>query len=344
MIDPASQAGSIMAAEMAEQPAVITRQLDNRQETIRAVNDARPNQLQGVVIVARGSSDNAAVFGSYLLERATGRPVAMVTPSTHTLYGAQMDYRGYLAIAVSQSGQTPEIISVLSRIVEAGGQGLAVTNDVDSNLAVVAHAVVALEAGHELAIPATKTYTAQLAAFALIASVLGPTPFTEAQLANVPQAMQCALDRDNDAQQAARKLLGFDRLAVVARGYLLAAAYEAALKVKETCAIWAQGFSAADIAHGPIAAVTHDVGVLTLLGGGTGDADITALLRRLHGRTVIEIGPTKRADMPTGDELPEALTCFPTAVRVQQLACLTALLRGMNPDQPAALTKVTATH
>src|SRR4051794_21703635 len=160
--------GALMAAEMAEQPAVLAALAARRPEIADEVRDIVPERLAGIVLVARGSSDYAAVYGRYLLELAVRRPVALAAPSLLTLYGARTDMSGYVAVGVSQSGRTPEIRDVLAGLGEAGACTVAVTNETDSPLARAADATLGLGAGDERAVPATKTLTAQLAAFALL--------------------------------------------------------------------------------------------------------------------------------------------------------------------------------
>ena len=175
-------AGVLMAAEMAEQPAVLQRLVDEREELSERVRAILPPAPVRVVIVARGSSDHAATFGRYLLEHAARTPVALAAPSLHTRYGVQTDYRGHLAIAVSQSGHTPEIVDVLEAMRARGATTLAVTNDAASPLAQAAQLAIGLGAGEERAIPATKTFTAQLAIFALLAEAIGPVPWQPRRL------------------------------------------------------------------------------------------------------------------------------------------------------------------
>jgi glutamine---fructose-6-phosphate transaminase (isomerizing) len=168
--------GRVMAAEMAEQPAVL-RDLQRRgDEVAEALAPLAGRALAGVVIIARGSSDHAAIYGRYLLELAARRPVTLAAPSLFTRYRAETDYAGYLAVAVSQSGHTPEIVDVLRSVRDAGATTVAVTNDAGSPLAGAADAVIPLGAGDERAVPATKTFTAQLGAFAQLAAALGPVP------------------------------------------------------------------------------------------------------------------------------------------------------------------------
>ena len=129
-------------------------------------------------MVARGSSDNAAVYGRYLLETAIGKPISLAAPSLHTLYGIDVDYSGQLVIALSQSGATPEIVRTLKALEDGGARGVAITNDPESALANTADETIDLELGEELAVPATKTVTGELTALAMIASALGRMPFT----------------------------------------------------------------------------------------------------------------------------------------------------------------------
>src|SRR5690349_12831120 len=184
----ADRAGRRMASEMADQPDVLRQLVERRDEIaggIRALIDGR---FAGVSLLARGSSDNVAVHARYLLELTTGRPVALAAPSLHTLYDARVDYSGQLVIAVSQSGATPEIVTVLERLNRAGARTVAVTNDENSALARAADLVVDLRAGAEVAVPATKTVTAQLVALTLLARGLNPdtTPFGDADLDELP--------------------------------------------------------------------------------------------------------------------------------------------------------------
>jgi glutamine---fructose-6-phosphate transaminase (isomerizing) len=337
--------GSRMAAEMAEQPARL-RQLVGRAEMIAEhVRTVAPAPLQGITIVARGSSDHAAVYGRYLLEAATGKPVSLAAPSLHTLYGIDVDYRGQLVIAVSQSGATPEIVRTLRALQGGGGRGLAITNDPESALARAAEAVIELDMGEERAVPATKTVTGQFTAFAIVARALGRVPFSSGDLTAVPEWVQMVLDDPGPAGCAAGALAEVSRLLVVARGYLFAAALETALKVEETCSLPADGYSAADLRHGPIAAVTRGFPVVAFCTSGPARSDIVSLVGELRARQaeVLIVGSGERADVPFPADAPEALAPIVAVVRGQQLARALALRLGLDPDSPPGLTKITAT-
>src|SRR3954447_16009197 len=217
--------GSEMRREMAEQPEVLARLL-SRRVPVQAAD------IAGVVIVARGSSDHAAFYGRYLLEFATRRPVALAAPSLYTRYGAQTDASGWLVVGVSQSGKTPEIVDVVEPLRATGGHAIAITNDVDSPLAEAAETVIELGAGAENAVPATKTFTAQMAAFAALADALGDVPWTEEELGAVPDAVAGVLADPAGMAELADRWSAIDQLVVTARGWLFSAALETALKVR----------------------------------------------------------------------------------------------------------------
>jgi glutamine---fructose-6-phosphate transaminase (isomerizing) len=337
--------GTVMAAEMAEQPARLRQLLGRRGPIAERVRAAAPATLNGITLIARGSSDNAAIYGRYLLEAATGRPISLAAPSLHTLYEVEVDYTGQLVIAVSQSGATPEIVRTLQALQSAGGSGLAITNDPDSPLALAADQTIELEMGEERAVPATKTVTGQLTVFAIIAAALGRAPFTLEQLTAVPDALQATLDDPSPAAAAADALAGASQLIVVARGYLFAAALETALKIKETCSLLADGYSAADLRHGPIAAVTRGFPVIALCADGPAHADVASLVGEMRARraNVLVVGDDAGADVSLPGDIPEPLAPIVAVVRGQQLAHELATALGHDPDRPPGLTKVTAT-
>jgi len=337
--------GTLMAAEMAEQPDRLRDLLGRFEDIAHRVRAVAPAPLNGITIVARGSSDHAAVYGRYLLEAATGKPVSLAAPSLHTLYGIAADYRGQLVIAVSQSGATPEIVRTLEALQDAGGSGLAITNEPDSPLAHAAAEVVELDMGEERAVPATKTVTGQFTAFAMFAAALGRAPFTQDELDAVPDALRAVLDDPSVVTAAAGALVDASQLIIVARGYLYAAALETALKIKETCSLLADGYSAADLRHGPIAAVTAGLPVVAFCVPGPAEADVMSLVEELRARQakVLVVGSGDRADVWLPPDVPEPLAPIVAVVRGQQLAHDLAVALGHDPDSPVGLSKITAT-
>jgi glucosamine--fructose-6-phosphate aminotransferase (isomerizing) len=336
--------GTQMAREMAEQPDRL-RQLIRRLDEIKdQVTTLTPEPFHGITMVARGSSDNAAIYGRYLLELATGKPVSLAAPSLHTIYSIPVDYTGQLVIAVSQSGATPEITQTLRALQASAGRGLAITNDPGSALARAADGTIALDMGEERAVPATKTVTGQFTALAMLAT-LGRTAFGHADLEAVPEWVQTVLDDEAPVAAAADGLVAATQLIVVARGFLFASALETALKIKETCYLLADGYSAADLRHGPIAAVTRGLPVIALCASGPARDDVASLVEDLREReaSVLVVGDGEGADIPLPDDAPEALMPILAVVRGQQLARELALRLGYDPDEPAGLTKVTQT-
>jgi len=337
--------GTQMAREMQEQPAVLAALAARRGELGERVRGVRPEPQHGTVLLARGSSDHAAIFGRYLLEPATGRPVALAAPSLHTLYGAEVDYSGFLVVAVSQSGRTPEIATVVQRLAAAGARTLAVTNEAGSPLADAADATVDLRAGIEQAVPATKTFTAQALAFAVLAEALGPVPLGEEDWAGLPQALETVLADPGPAEQVAAAIGDAPGLITVARGACFPMALEAALKLKETAELLAEGYSAADLRHGPTAVVSTGFPVLALSVAGPAAADVADLVTMLRrrGAAVHEIADRPDAELPIPGGLAEPLAAIVTVVRAQQVALALARHRGLDPDAPRGLSKVTPT-
>lgn len=334
---------SLMPREMDEQPEVVRDILERRQAIGARIREALPRELAGITLIARGSSDHAAIYGRYVLEMAAGRPAALAAPSIHTVYGQRTDHQGWLAIAVSQSGETRDVVRSLGFLQRQGAVGVAVTNVGDSPLAMTADVVIDLHAGEERAVPATKTFTAELAAFVVIAEALGRVPWTSRDLRKVPGAITRVLEDDTSVRIVGAMLADVDDLLCTGRGYLFPIALETALKLKEAARIHAEGYSSADLRHGPIALASADTPVLAFLTPGPNWREVNDLIDELRARDVkvYVVGEDRSALVPVPAGLPEPLAVFPAAVRGQQLALQSARLRGLDPDHPVGLAKVT---
>jgi glutamine---fructose-6-phosphate transaminase (isomerizing) len=334
--------GDRMRADMAAQPDVLRRLAARRGGIADRLGHEHP---AGIVVVARGSSDYAAVFARYLLEAVTTRPVVLAAPSLLTLYGVQPRLEGWLALGISQSGRTPEIATVLERCRAAGARTVAVTNDADSPLAATADIGVALGAGEEEAVPATKTFTAQLVSVAIIAEALGPVPWSGSAWERIPAVVETLLDDPAPAERAAEALGDARELVAVGRGYLMCVALEAALKLREATGVRAEGWSVADFRHGPVTVARGDLPLLAVSAAGPAAEDVEALAAQLEedGTSVLRLADRADADLPYPSGLPEPLCVVPAAVRAQQLALALAERRGIDPDAPPGLRKVTAT-
>lgn len=342
--------GEQMLAEMAEQPEVLRRLLARRDEVAELVRRTTPQALRGLVLVARGSSDNAAMHGRYLLETTAQVPVALAAPSLQTRYGVRPRLEGFLAIGVSQSGATPEIVSTLKELQAGGATTIAITNEAGSPLARDADATLLLEAGEELAVPATKTFTAQAAAFVLLAEALAVRPVV-LDWKRAIGAVEDALATPEAIGPLAERLATVERVLAVGRGWLYGAALEVGLKLAETTGVAVYGTSPADLQHGPIAAIHPGTQALCLVAPGPVSADVaaTAVALRQRGAAIAVVAendtlvPDADLIVPVLPGVPEMLALLPHVVRGQQLAARTAMLRGIDPDAPFALNKVTRT-
>jgi glucosamine--fructose-6-phosphate aminotransferase (isomerizing) len=331
--------GTLMAAEMAAQPEVLARLAARAGSDAAAVRAMIPDPHAGTVFLARGSSDNAAVFGRYLAELHSGRPAGLAAPSLYTRYRARVDWRGYLVVALSQSGATPEIVRTCAAMRSAGAVVIGITNEPASLLASSSDLLLATGAGTERAVPATKTVTAQFTVLLSVAAGLGQGLGASGP-GSAPHALAPAvaevLQEAGPITALGRRWCRADRLVVAGRGLAYAAALETALKVKETTGILAEGISIADLLHGPIAAVYAGSPVLLIDAGGPASSDVAELRELLAGRHA----DLATVALPAG---PEPLQVICAMVRGQQLAHELALARGLDPDFPAHLSKVTAT-
>jgi glutamine---fructose-6-phosphate transaminase (isomerizing) len=349
-----TQRGRGMAADIAEQPAGYARLLDGEHaEAIAAVAaTVAQRRPRHVVFVGRGTSDHAALYGAYLTEIRLGIPVGLASPSTITLYGARPDLSDALVIGVSQSGGSPDLTGVLTVARETGALTLAVTNNPDSPLCEVAELAIDVAAGHERAVAATKTYTAELLALLLLVEGVragdGALPASERSvLASLPELAESVLT-DRGADDLAQRYRFASRIVTTGRGYAYPTARETALKLMETSYLPALAFSGADLLHGPVAMTDPDVPVLAIVGSGPGGAAMADVVTRLSERRadVVTIGPADvtgaagRLAVPAVDERYAALLDI---LPLQQLALALALARGEDPDTPRGLKKVTST-
>jgi glucosamine--fructose-6-phosphate aminotransferase (isomerizing) len=337
--------------EIGEQPQVAGRLLQKAVPSVEAIAARlRAVRPTGFVIAARGSSDHAALYAKYLFGSRNRALVSLAAPSLFTHYATPPRLAGSCVIGISQSGESPDVVAVIEEGRRQGCVTIAITNEAGSRLAQAADLVVALEAGPERSVPASKTYTASLLAMALISQAIDPDPEFGAALARVPRALGAALRLDEELDRLAPALLG-PRAVVLGRGFNLSTAEEVALKLTETSYVLARAWSIADFEHGPIAVV--DAGFPVLLGGTTGPVagDLEGIAERLAEYSCRVVGLFDGAAGPLEAEatvrldsgLPEELTPLTLAVLGQLLAHRVALALKIDPDRPRALNKVTRT-
>jgi glucosamine--fructose-6-phosphate aminotransferase (isomerizing) len=345
--------GSLLAAEIAEQPQSLERLLDDGVGAIRDVADqVRRAGPRFVLLAARGTSDHAALYAKYLLEIRLGLPCGLVSPSTLTAYGSRPDLSGVWWIAVSQSGRSPDLVESTAVAGERGALTVAVTNDPASPLAAAAHRHLDVLAGPERAVAATKSYTSQLLALHLLVDAVAGGDGSAA--ARVPELAARTLERGDAGEQAARYRF-VERLVTTGRGYAYPTAREAALKLMETSYLSAHAFSAADLLHGPLAMIDEDRPVIAVVPDGVGGRAVEPVLDRLHerGADVLVVGDervlaawggsrsTAQIPLPAGIE--ESVAPIVQILPLQQLAHAMAVARGYDPDAPRGLSKQTLT-
>jgi len=355
--------GAIMRSEIAESVQVASRLIANRAhyEVIGAqLAERRPSV---VVVAGRGTSDHAAIYARYLLEHALGVPVALAAASLLTQYGVESASPNSALLAFSQSGAGPDMIALVESARRRGAYTVALTNDLTSPLATAAESTVHLDAGPERAVAATKTYIAELVSVALIAAAAARRAGRDASWSNeidaLPERMQASLSaattwlaKGADAPLYAA-LLHSSRALVVGRGFEYPNALELALKLRETTGMFSDGYSAADLLHGPIASAHAEVPAIVLSTDPLTEVSVAGSIDRLRavaapllvihasGAGNRGLGPGEELALPTG---PSGPLCTPvTAIAGLAIVEAVATGRGLNPDTPAGLTKVTKT-
>jgi glutamine---fructose-6-phosphate transaminase (isomerizing) len=334
-----------MFREAAEAPERLRAQLAaNRMPMARLARSLREQAPRAVVTCARGSSDHAATFAKYLIETRLGVLTASAAPSISSLYDAKPDLEGTVFLAISQSGASPDLLAAADTARMAGARVIALVNTEDSPLARVAHDAVPLHAGVETGVAATKSFIASLAAVVHLAAEWGQDADLLAALADAPGQLEAAWRLDWSA--AVQKLQSARSAYVVGRGLGLAIAQEAALKLKETCGLHAEGISAAELRHGPMALVQGGFPLLVFAQADETKTGVEALVADLAARDadVMLAGATHEDAL----NLPAvaahaAIQPMLLAQSFYRLANELALARGRNPDAPPNLQKVTET-
>jgi glucosamine--fructose-6-phosphate aminotransferase (isomerizing) len=346
-------AESILLSEIAEQPAVLERLLTEAAPQVEAIAaTVRASNLHHVVIAARGSSDNAARYAQYLFGAHNRLTVTLATPSLMTRYGTPPVMAGALVIGISQSGQSPDLIAVVEEGRRQGCPTLAITNVHGSPLTAVADHTIVLRAGLERSIAATKTYTAQLAALAMLSTAIADKNDWRRELAQLPAFVAAAHSVDREAVLAAAAALkDAGHGVVLGRGFNFATAFEVALKAKELAYVAVEPYSSADFQHGPIALIDTGFAAIVINADGAVSGEVEELLGTIRERgarpVVISNVPSSlalaAAPIPLPADMPEWLSPMAAIVPGQLLAFHLSRLRGFDPDQPRGLKKVTKT-
>ena len=351
-----------MRDEICQQPAAIERTLTaewSRAEKLR--RQLGQGSIRFIVLAARGTSDNAAQFGRYLLEICTGIPVSLAAPSVFTLYQSRLSLRDAVVVAISQSGESTDTNLVLEQAKSAGAFTVGITNESESTLARLAELTLLVRAGKEKSVAATKTYTGQLACFYLLAYALGAQIKRE-DLQRIPEWTEAALRLEDEIRSRAERYCFMQHAVCVGRGLNYSNSFEFALKLMETCYVVAERFSSADLLHGPIAMLEASFPAFLFCPPGVTWKPMCELIEKLQsikaetllitdrsnkfatGRNGMQGAMTIPAALGRKSTLPEDLyTPIPYIIPAQLFAASLAEVKGLDPDRPRTLSKVTRT-
>jgi glucosamine--fructose-6-phosphate aminotransferase (isomerizing) len=340
--------------EIGEQPAALERFLADGREQIRPVARVlRGRGVESLLIAARGSSDHAAIYAQYVFGARHRLPVGLATPSLVTLYGVEPRFAHTAVLGISQSGASPDIVAVVDAARRQGVPTVAITNTPNSALARAAEHTIALGAGAEIAVAATKTYTTELAAIALLSAELAEDEAFESAFGRLPADVEATIGLEPDLRQIAADRSSMRACVVLGRGFEYATAREWALKVKELARVVADPYSAADFQHGPLTLLEAGFPVLAIAPSGVAQAGMVDLLGRL--RNDFEVDLVVLSDRPEqlhpgvttvrlpGD-VPDWLMPIVSIVPCQLFAYHLARARGLDPDSPRHIAKVTLTR
>lgn len=338
--------------EIHHQPAALRRMIENGGEVLAGITtDLADRRFDHVVVAARGTSDNAARYAQYVWGWRGRVTVALAAPSLFTIYRTPPRLDGALVVGISQSGRSPDLVGVLEEARRQYRPSIAITNDPDSPMALEADHVIPLLVGEERAVAATKSYTGQLAAVALVATALWGGEDLD-DLSVVPEAVEEVLASSDEIQGVARRLADTEQGVVIGRGFNHATAFEWALKLQELTYLPIQPYSTADFLHGPIALVEPGFVVMAVAPSGQvheGVHQVLATVVERHARlVVISDHPDTLALTPDAIRLPaglpEWLSPIPVMVAAQLFTYHLAVAKGIDPDRPRGLSKVTMTR
>ncbi|MCI2426668.1 SIS domain-containing protein [Candidatus Acetothermia bacterium] len=343
-----------LKSEIFEQPAILTRLIKNQLNEVQKIarGAIRAQNVNFAYLAARGSSDNAGLYAKYLWGAYNRLPVALAAPALFSRYERPPNLQNALVVGISQSGQSPDIISVITEGRKQGALTLAITNDLQSPLALAAEFTINTSAGPEEAIAATKTYTAQLMSIAMFSAALSNDQNRLAALSDVPALVQETLLLDGVIKQVIERYRDVHQCIVLGRGYNYATAFEWSLKLKELSYVIAAPYSTSDFLHGPLALLSPGFLILAIVPTGVVFADIFKLLSDIVKRYTVQLVAVSNDErvlalahtpLRLPAKLPEWLSPLVSIVLAQLFSYYLTRARGYDPESPRGLTKVTRT-
>lgn len=343
---------TLMWKEINEQPEVLKRCFEYNYDTSLKIAEAvKANHVKYATVAARGTSDHAGIYGKYLLETYAGLPVGLAAPSVTSMYEGAIDFSAGLVIGISQSGEAKDVLAVLKAAKKSGAVTVGITNFVDSPVAKEADFHLWCHAGLEKSVAATKTFTSQMMALALMTAAISGKKELFEQLKKVPELVQATLEDHEEIDRFVKKYTFAQEFFVLARGFNYPIALEQGLKIQETTYIRAKSYAVSDFYHGPFAMLTSSIPVLFFAAQDAVLEDVNVMLDKLTAKNLeVVVVSNDTETLKKGTEafrIPECdpvVSPFLCAAFAQMFACKLSLSKGLNPDKPRDLNKVTITE
>lgn len=343
---------TLMWSEIHEQPAVLGRCHEKNAPVIKElIQTIKKRNITQVVLAARGTSDHAAVYGKYIIELLLGIPVSLTASSIFTLYHGNINFSGCLVIAVSQSGKAADVLEVLRNAKKSGAITVGITNNAESEIAIEAEYFLNCEAGVEKSVAATKTFGCQMFLLASLAAEWAKNMDLQKELSQLPQRLSQVFEVSGAIESKVERYRFMNECFVLARGINYAISLEAALKIQETTYVRAKAFATSDFQHGPIAMADPEIPVFIFAPEGPSLKDVTTMIDKMRNEQIETVIISNRTDImdkgTTAFRIPETsndiISAFFNMVVAQMFACKLSLAKGLNPDSPRGLKKVTVT-
>ncbi|HEY3417502.1 MAG TPA: SIS domain-containing protein [Armatimonadota bacterium] len=347
--------GPLMIKEIREQPLALNRLIDAElQHVWKMAQGWHESPPRFIFLAARGTSDHAALYAKYLFETRTGIPTGLAAPSIASIYQTKVNLAGGLVVGISQSGEAADVIAVIENANRDGADTLAITNVADSPLTKMAKHTILLHAGPERSVAATKTFTSTMGALLLVAAAISRKPELRTELDRLPDLLADVLENEGQIRAKVERFRYLEECVVLGRGYNLSTAYELALKMRETSYTRAQPFASPDFIHGPIAIIDAGYPVIAFANRGPSLPSVMQVIAQTQARgaEAVVIGNAPEAlevadiAFPVNADLdvPEEISPFPAITAGQIFAYALAVVKGLDPDKPRGLKKVTITR
>lgn len=341
-----------MMEEIFQQPEVLRRcMVYNKDKIVKLVKEIRGRDIKSVVIAARGTSDHAGIYGKYIIECETGLPVSLASPSIYTIYKKSLKLNDSLVIGISQSGRAADVLEVLRSAKDCGAVTVSITNDEASPLACAADTHLYCNAGTEMSVAATKTCTTEMIILAQLVSEWSEDESIIAELSSIPSKLSQIFDEAGLIKEKTERYRFMNECFVLARGINYPIAMESALKIQETAYVRARAYATSDFYHGPFAMIQKDMPVIVFAPEGPTLPDTVKMVKALkeneaeiiivsNNSDVLEMGNCSFVIPYSSNDM---ISPFYNVVLAQLFACNLSLIKGLNPDSPRSLNKVTIT-